>query len=454
MKKIISYIIIIGMIILQSFVPVFASEENDDLESASNISLSEDGEKNSSEIQKIEELSAEDLKIGDKFTINDLNKEYTVVEDDTDQIFINSIEGEESIRLNINHFEVSTEINGKATWRKYVNLSKLCEKSDICDSKVIDTGKYGKTISIERKYEEPIKDIIDDEEIERSMYYVTNHTIGTTKFESRLFVSNGEDTSPLIAGYDNENGEQGKFYKFGDGISEKFDESGESTSVDVESFIDKNSDVYISLRFLSEALGCRVDWLANKTGEDIDAVLIRFYDSDNYCKNMKIKYTELDKTSTEMYDYILENAGKNNFSVNLNIKYDYWDDDIGNKESGSAKWKNIYLGGNALKYNKENLSGTTDEAKLIKWIADKDDLENPLKNRIHFYGETKSDNGEISQFNLACSNNVENGKLSSLEGCVDVTGIMMYYGVPISIKLLTKEQPKCSIDPSTYEKLQ
>ena len=455
MKKVIYLLILFSFFVNYNF--VLADEEkteNDEIvdngDNNSNDDTSDDNSDNESSAESVEDINLKRVEIGDKFYVNDDEDDiYTVTELDTDSIYFGDLDSRE---LNIKHFEINKELeNGKITSRKFINLDEFCVEG-YCD--IEESRKYDDLITISRQYVNSIEDLLEDgSEIKRDLWYTTSHEVGDDSFTSLLFVSNkygitpGESVKQLNEDNDDD---YGKFYTFGERGIGNFNTEGVLTG-DVVSFKDKTGDIYVSLRFITEALGARVDWLKDE-GEEGDAVLIRLYDSIEFCKSLDIEYNETRYSVEEMREHIIESAMQNqSFEIDLDLEFKYYDDDSKKIRRGSSGWAEdtersnaaIFLSGNAVNFEvRDNTFGS-----LVEW------KENKGKNNIFFNVSTQASNDtDENPFLKACPDNVEDNKLTSLDDCLEITGIILYYGVPIPIDLLDDNGGYCELeDDGTFE---
>ena len=111
--------------------------------------------------------------------------------------------------------------------------------------------------------------------------YTTKYINDSKSFESRLIIG---DNSYNFNAFKDENS--------------IFNEQGVLIA-DVEPLTDSNNDLYVSLRFVTEALGAEVIWTEEGYDEGRDKVSINFYDSDKYCKVINTSYTESCKNIDE-----------------------------------------------------------------------------------------------------------------------------------------------------------
>ena len=274
------------------------------------------------------------VKEGDSFKTNE-NIEYTVTQVDKSNISINNQS------INIYNFEISANIDGSDTWRKFVKLEDICKDKNVCELLDDDTDIILKrTSTLSGK-------VLDENSKELDVYYRTVYYNSKKQFKSTMAI-----------------GEQ--FYNFNYDNSDdgKFDKNGILTT-DVETLIDKNEDIYVSLRFVTEALGAEVTWIAEKKDGENDTVNINFYDDTSYCKNISTSFEnacknisddELEKVKkcddgdSECLDercktYISENIEDKKLD-DLSIEIDYKYNDKNDKlKTFKANWdkNNIYF---------------------------------------------------------------------------------------------------------------
>lgn len=202
------------------------------------------------DIEKIDtDLSK--VQLGDSF--NYKNNNYTISQINLSDIYINNQ------KVDIYNFEANISDGTNETWRKYVKFSDLCSDDKICKD-----FSENNQIALRRSYSNTIN--------KSNVYYTTKYTNSSKTFESRLIV--GDDSY--------------NFNSFKDENS-IFNNEGILTA-DVEPLVDSNNDLYISLRFVTEALGAEVSWSQNSNSDSKDIVNINFYDSDEYCKTINITY--------------------------------------------------------------------------------------------------------------------------------------------------------------------
>lgn len=196
----------------------------------------------------------------DKFEYNGYT--YTVSQVNSSDIYINNK------LIDIYNFEVEVNNGDTQTWRKYVKFNDLCSDEKICKDFSQDN-----IIALRRVYSNSINN--------NEVYYTTKYLDDSRSFESRLIIGDNS-------------------YNFNEFKDENsiFNERGILTA-DVEPLIDSNNDLYVSLRFVTEALGAEVIWTEKDMDEGKDKVTINFYDNDEYCKVINTLYTESCKNIDE-----------------------------------------------------------------------------------------------------------------------------------------------------------
>ena len=196
----------------------------------------------------------------DKFEYNGYT--YTVSQVNSSDIYINNK------LIDIYNFEVEVNNGDTQTWRKYVKFNDLCSDEKICKDFSQDN-----IIALRRVYSNSINN--------NEVYYTTKYLDDSRSFESRLIIGDNS-------------------YNFNEFKDENsiFNERGILTA-DVEPLIDSNNDLYVSLRFVTEALGAEVIWTEKDMDEGKDKVTINFYDNDEYCKVINTSYTESCKNIDE-----------------------------------------------------------------------------------------------------------------------------------------------------------
>ncbi|MBQ9853950.1 MAG: hypothetical protein IJO57_02830 [Bacilli bacterium] len=416
------------------------------------------------DIVDVSEIDLSDVEIGDEFSVEHNNDTYIyrVSEDDTDRIYI----GEKKNRniLDIDHFEVDVyeeEYNEDSialTSRKFVKLEELCDEEyietedgkslNLCQATTYEVknkrSNRNSTIRINRQYVNNISDTVKKdnsgtityEALDREVHYITETTLGSDEFQSILYLSGTNefnlDDVEEFEDFDCDENEE-LCYTFGgsEARSDRLSKKGVLTG-DVETLVDENGDIFVSLRFLSEALGARVDWLPQEVNENTDAVLIRFYDSDEYCKELDIEFNENNKDFEGMYQEFIEALkGKEN-DMSFDLQYTYWDGD--EEETENVEWNKLFLGGYAA--NKG----------YVFWDYNKEKI-------LFQYNANKSEESQDVDFQEICpsENYDSNGQLKNLDGCIEVMGIIRYYGVPVPINLLREENDTCKFDNDYFE---
>lgn len=205
------------------------------------------------EQQKNLNIDLSQINLYDKFEYNGYN--YTVSQVNSSDIYINNEQ------IDIYNFEVEVSNDDMQTWRKYVKFNDLCSDEQICK----DFSESG-TIALRRTYSTKVNN--------SDVYYSTKYLKESNEFESYLVIG---DNSYNFNAFKDENS--------------IFSEEGILTA-DVEPLTDSNNDLYVSLRFVTEALGAEVIWTEEGYDEGRDKVSINFYDSDKYCKVINTSYTE------------------------------------------------------------------------------------------------------------------------------------------------------------------
>lgn len=270
------------------------------------------------------------INLYDKFEYNGYN--YTVSQVNSSDIYI------DDEQIDIYNFEVEVSNGDIQTWRKYVKFNDLCSDEKICE----DFSENG-TIALRRTYSETINN--------NDIYYTTKYINDSKSFESRLIIG---DNSYNFNAFKDENS--------------IFNEQGVLIA-DVEPLTDSNNDLYVSLRFVTEALGAEVIWTEEGYDEGRDKVSINFYDSDKYCKVINTSYTESCKNideeelnninncdsnddkclSDRCKEYINENIDDLDDSFEITTNYNYID--INNKlRKFEAKYKKeeVYIDNDKL----------------------------------------------------------------------------------------------------------
>ncbi len=212
------------------------------------------------EQQKNLNIDLSQINLYDKFEYNGYN--YTVSQVNSSDIYINNEQ------IDIYNFEVEVSNDDMQTWRKYVKFNDLCSDEQICK----DFSESG-TIALRRTYSTKVNN--------SDVYYSTKYLKESNEFESYLVIG---DNSYNFNAFKDENS--------------IFSEEGILTA-DVEPLTDSNNDLYVSLRFVTEALGAEVIWTEEGYDEGRDKVSINFYDSDKYCKVINTSYTESCKNIDE-----------------------------------------------------------------------------------------------------------------------------------------------------------
>ncbi len=212
------------------------------------------------EQQKKLDIDLSQINLYDKFEYNGYN--YTVSQVNSSDIYINNEQ------IDIYNFEAEVSNDDIQTWRKYVKFSDLCSDEQICK----DFSENG-IIALRRTYITKVNN--------NDVYYSTKYLKESNEFESHLVIGDNS-------------------YNFNEFKDENsiFNEQGILTA-DVEPLIDSNNDLYVSLRFVTEALGAEVIWTEKDMDEGKDKVSISFYDNDEYCKVINTSYTESCKNIDE-----------------------------------------------------------------------------------------------------------------------------------------------------------
>ena len=395
------------------------------------FAANEDENDGNTDVLKSSEIDLGNLNQWDQFEAPDGNI-YTVTTTNS-TIYIGSGENQQEYN-DLYNFEITYETeNGNATtgeistWRKYIKLEDLCSeeegvtaenKSLVCEI----MSKDDESISLKRTYKTSLNysyydfDSKEKGKKETELYYKASHDINTKEFASIL----------ELVDLDNPDGEPIDTYIFegSDQISNeagKFSEEGILTT-DINTLIDSNGDWYVSLRFVSEALGAEVTW--ESTGNDTDEVYIEFYDDEEYCKDIEYEFTEVCNSIPEGEEYeeqrqqCLEDSvtyvedslyGKNTLfkDLSLNGTYTYTDSN-GEKLTSDIDWRKLYV-----------LLTMPDE-----YDSEDQELNNTLDQKI--YWDTENER-------LRISNYVDKAKGEK----VDIYGLIMYKGVPIPINLFT-----------------
>lgn len=390
------------------------------------------------------------VKIDDQFKDSE-GIVYTVV-DDAANIYVGSGDNQKHYKTgSVDTFEITYKTkNGNATygvndpsavdtWRKYIRLEDLCDltKKDgtpICE--IMDATDYGRgEFYLKRLYKEKISESVYDRDNdsmdsrEISLYYKSYHTTNSKQFTAMLQLVDENDDE--IDTY--------KFYT----SDETLDEAGkwdvinnESVmATDIETLIDNNGEVYVSLRFVSESLGAEVRWADvnnSKDGSD-DDVYIEFYDDKEYCKGIDFTFTSggetKDPKDVERSLYIKETAMEN---ISLDGTYTYKDDNNRTRTS-SAEWQKLYiLLTIPSSYPSEFFDKNLPLGQRVVWIEDSG--ENYLRLLGNIYGKYSDGMCEVGNTTYDCDLGEE----------VSITGIILYKGVPVPIDIFNVNNEKCS----------
>ena len=277
------------------------------------------------------DIDLSDVKVDDTFTVSN-GSTYKIVSANNTDISINSKDKD------IYSFEIETEYDSKTTWRKFVKLDDICYSNSVCE--VLDSDKY---IDLKRVGATNEKIYSHDGKKTINVSYRTVYDFEKKEFKSYL-----------------EYGDENIKFNYNSNDDSKFDKDGVLTT-DVEVLNDKNGDTYVSLRFITEALGAEVIWSPPEDDGEKDSVQINFFDEESYCKNITtvfeescndISEEELDKiekcSDRECYSdrckkYISENFDDLD-NDSLKIKYKYLDETNGERNYEiDWKKKNIYF---------------------------------------------------------------------------------------------------------------
>jgi len=234
----------------------------------------------------------------------------------------------ETKKIEIENFE--TIVNGKNVYRKYVLLYDLVDKiPDIS----YQYSKSDKILTLKRKYDKTIN--------QKNVYYNTQHDINKNTFLSVLFID-----------------EEDKIL-FGD------NSSGQIFTADTETlFI--NDKIYVSLRFITEALGAEVTHKIRdkvENGQKKESVSIDFYNSDNYAKFVNLSWKNEYNTIVTQND--IENHSKTGYCFLPNFSYTYHN---GEKiTSINNIYSKIYANENHFKWNinDKKLCSITNSSKTL-----------------------------------------------------------------------------------------
>jgi len=424
--------------------PIFADNDDDKTEEAKNAV----------------DIDLGSVEIGDQFKDSE-GITYTV-SDDAANIYVGSGDNQKKYKTgSVETFEITYKTkNGNATYgvndpdaldtyRKYIKLETLCDLTkkdgtkicEIMDQTDEDAGEfYLKRLYKEKIYSSNVKTVHSDDldmdvnipdAKEVSLYYKSYHTTKSKEFSAMLELvdEDGDDIDTYI-------------FEESDQVLEeagKWDEGYMTT--DIETLIDKNDEVYVSLRFVSESLGAEVRWLSeedSKDGSD-DDVYIEFYDDKEYCKDIEYTFTgnghEVDPEEFEKSLYVTKESELENIS--LNGTYTYTDTD-GEKQTSTIDWKNLYI---LLTIPSNYPDGFLDQNKSLQesilWVIDDDDsTKNYLWAKRALYGEYSSDDGQctIGDTTYDCD----------LGEKIDISGIILYKGVPIPIDLFNVNDSVCT----------
>lgn len=333
-------LILIGLLVYSSSTTrIFADENNTKSDAKENTTKNTDTDDSSSDrndksdINEKLDIDLSQIKVDDSFKSYSDN-EYIVSQVNKSNIKINGN------KVDIYNFEIYAKINNSETWRKFVKLNDLCKDKNVCE--LLDD----KTDIVLKRTSSLNGKILDDSSKKLDTYYRTVYDGPNKQFKSVLII--GET-----------------FFKFNSDANEnsKFNTEGVLTS-DVETLTDKNGDLYVSLRFVTEALGAEVKWTAAKQGNN-DTVEINFYDNEKYCKNINTSFSESCKNvdentlnkikkcdtndstcqSDRCKTYIKNNLNNKKIDdLSLNIDYNYIDENS-KIRNFKADWKkkDIYL---------------------------------------------------------------------------------------------------------------
>lgn len=237
----------------------------------------------------------------------------------------------ETKKIEIENFE--TIVDGKNTYRKYVSLDDLI---NVIPSISYNSNTDSNIISINRKYDTKING--------QDVYYDTEHDISKKTYTSVLFV--GEDDKIL----------------FGDSTRD------EVITADVDT-LKFNNKIYVSLRFVTEALGAEVthkiltdeEMESNKKNEKVS---IDFYSSKNYLKLIEL---ELKNESNEIVTVNNIESSNSDSCFYPNFSYKYRETGNSELKSINNTYVKIYSDNNfSWNINDKKLCSKTDSVKTLE----------------------------------------------------------------------------------------
>ncbi len=430
--------------------PIFAAPEDENTDSETETVENTNEDENNIEVDNAVDVDLSSVQIGDQFKDSE-GITYTV-DDDAANIYVGSGDNQKHYETgSIDTFEITYRItdgdddsDAIETWRKYIRLEDLCgltkeDGTPICEIMDETDEKAGefylKRLYKEKIYEsvhDPDNDTMDAREV--SLYYRSYHTTESKEFRSILQLVDENDEVIDTYVFDSSSGETPS----GAGQWEVVeDEDGKTTSImatDIETLIDNNDDVYVSLRFVSESLGAEVRWVSeedSKDGSD-DDVYIEFYDDKEYCKDIEFTFTsggeEKDPKDVEKSLYTKETAMEN---ISLDGTYTYTDND-GERRTSTIEWKKVYILLTIPEnYPDEFFDNYAPLGESVVWIEDSG--ENYLRLMRNVYGKYSGNQCEVGNTNYDCDLGEE----------VSITGIILYKGVPIPIDLFNINSEAC-----------
>ncbi len=445
--------------------PIFAAPEdentNNETETVENTNDNDEentDDENNIEVDNAVDVDLSSVQIGDQF--NDSEGITYTVSDDAANIYVGSGSNQKHYETgSVDTFEITYKTtDGNATfgvndpdaidtWRKYIRLEDLCNLTkedgtpicEIMDATDEEAGEfYLKRLYKERIYEsvyEPDSDSMSAREI--SLYYRSYHTTESKEFRSIL---------QLV----DENDEEIDTYLF-NSSDETLDEAGKWVvednesimATDIETLIDNNGDVYVSLRFVSESLGAEVRWVSEEDSIDgsDDDVYIEFYDDKEYCKGIEFTFTsggeEKDPEDVEKSLYMKETAMEN---ISLDGTYKYTDNN-GEEKTSTIEWQKVYI---LLTIPENYPDGFFDNnlplGESVVWIEDSG--ENYLRLMRNVYGRYSDGQCEVGNTTYDCDLGEE----------VSITGIILYKGIPVPIDLFNINSETCDNSNSQIDR--
>ena len=468
LKKLSIFVLLFSMI-FGNVLPVFAArdEDSETVETSEDDTerdiADEDSDESDEEAYEAIDVDFSSLKIGDQF--KDYEGITYTVDDLSSTIYVGSGSNQETYDNNeLPNFQITyTNDDGVTTWRKYVKLDDLCNVTkkdgthicEIMDSTDEDSGKFHLKRTYKEKiyssnardmnfegFDEPIP-VANADQI--SLYYYSYHNIGEKRFEAILELVN-EDT-----------GEEVDIYKFDP--NENIDYQGTWSNeknksiltTDIETLKDKNGVVYVSLRFVSESLGAEVTWVPEKESRvgDDDEVIIKFYDDKEYCKDINFTITgdsgkdSRDQDPKDIEKVLYTQKATSIGDISFDGEYTYTGSN-GKKYDSTIDWKNVYiLLTEPESYDKEFEGNITPLSKNIFWK--KVNGKYILRAERPLYGELSSPDGQcqVGEYTINCNQGEK----------IDITGIIIYSGVPIPIDLfnINEEYEKCEKEDTEYK---